>query len=187
MMPLIASWVPAGPNWVDVQVRSQRLPSLSILVDLRRPAAAGTRGWGSSTSVGGARVAQAASQGCAARMDRKRSRDAEIHRMALKKQSTPKRCAPTSKGDRRCRGAAGVAVERTASGHISRSLGLRVPPSSLRPPTAAAPVGAVHNTLATIRSKTGWRCEAFGRVAPSPDACKLLLEKAAQFARPWSG
>ena len=76
--------------------------------------------------------------------------------MALKKQSTPKRWR--SKEAKEIIAAvqrAGGQVERTASGHL-KVIGPGGCAIVASAPTAAAPGGrAVHNTLATIRRKTG--------------------------------
>jgi len=84
-------------------------------------------------------------------------RDAEGHLvMALKKQATPKRWR--SKEAKEIVAAvqrAGGQVERTASGHLKviGPAGSAIVASA--PNTGRAGGRAVHNTLATIRSKTG--------------------------------
>jgi hypothetical protein len=71
---------------------------------------------------------------------------------------------------------AGGQVERTASGHlkITGPAGSAVVASA--PNAGRAGGRAVQNTLATIRSKTGWRCETPGRRWPPV----LLLERQAR-------
>ena len=83
-------------------------------------------------------------------------RDAEVTCMALKKQATPKRWR--SKEAKEIVAAvqrAGGQVERTASGHLKviGPAGSAIVASA--PNTGRAGGRAVHNTLATIRSKTG--------------------------------
>ena len=76
--------------------------------------------------------------------------------MALKKQATPRRWR--SKEAKEIVAAvqrAGGQVERTASGHLEGHRAGRFRHRRLSPNSGRAGGRAVHNTLATIRSKTG--------------------------------
>jgi hypothetical protein len=84
--------------------------------------------------------------------------------MALKKQATPKRWR--SKEAKEIVAAvqrAGGQVERTASGHL-KVIGPTGSAVVASAPNAGRAGGrAVHNTLATIRSRPGYRSEPLGR------------------------
>jgi hypothetical protein len=83
-------------------------------------------------------------------------REAEVSWYGAEETSNPETLAlQGSQGDRRCRAAGGWEVERTASGHLKviGPAGSAIVASA--PNTGRAGGRAVHNTLATIRSKTG--------------------------------
>jgi hypothetical protein len=83
-------------------------------------------------------------------------RDAQVIWYGAEETSNPETLAVQgSQGDRRRRAAAGGQVERTTSGHL-KVIGPAGSAIVASAPNAGRAGGrAVHNTLATIRSKTG--------------------------------